>query len=142
MFPTTCCAVHCQQLLPTTIVHGCTQETITVQSLLKIIDNLFSSTIVGSSSNNIVTTIILCQHRTILINIDTIQQVLLITTLLRCCSANVTSAWSLLCISVIYALKTHNLFRPHKLIFGKIDPRITTHTVANNSFIHLKSNFV
>ena len=69
-----CCAAPCQQQLTTTIVHSCSRSTIIVQSLLTTINKLFSSTIVGSCSNNIVTTIVLCQHRTtinrtILINI-------------------------------------------------------------------------
>ena len=68
-----CCAAPCQQLLSTTVVHGCSRSTI-VQSLLTTINKLFSSTIVSPCSNNIVTTIVLCQHRTtidrtILINI-------------------------------------------------------------------------
>ena len=73
------CAAPCQQLLSTTIVHNCSRSTIIVQSFLTIINKLFSSTIVSSCSHNIVTTIVLCQHRTaidrtILINI---KQVLL-----------------------------------------------------------------
>ena len=69
-----CCAAPCQQLLSTTIVHSCSRSTIIVQSLLTTINKLFSSTIVSSCSNNIVTIIVLCQHRTtidrtILINI-------------------------------------------------------------------------
>ena len=76
-----CCAAHCQQcaapcqqLLSTSIVHSCSPSTTIVQSLLTTINKLFSSTIVSSCSNNIVTTIVLCQHRTtidrtILINI-------------------------------------------------------------------------
>ena len=69
-----CCAGPCQQLLLTTIVHSCSHSTTIVQSLLTTIDKLVSSTIVDSYSNNIVTTIVLCQHRTtigqtILINI-------------------------------------------------------------------------
>ena len=69
-----CCAAPCQQLLSTTIVHSCSRPTTIVQSLLTTINKLFSSTIVSSCSNNIVTTIVLCQHRTtvdqtILINI-------------------------------------------------------------------------
>ena len=69
-----CCAAHCQKLLSTTIVHSCSRSTIIVQSLLTTINKLVSSTIVGSCSNNIVTIIVLCQHRTtidrtILINI-------------------------------------------------------------------------
>ena len=69
-----CCAAPCQQLLSTTIVHSCSRSATIVQSLLTTINNLFSSTIVSSCSNNIVTTIVLCQHRTtidrtILINI-------------------------------------------------------------------------
>ena len=69
-----CCAAPCQQLSSTTIVHSCSRSTIIVQSLLTTINKLFSSTIVSSCSNNIVTTIVLCQHptsidRTILINI-------------------------------------------------------------------------
>ena len=68
-----CCAAHCQtmlcapcqQLLSTTIVHSCSRSTTIVQSLLTTINKLFSSTIIVSScSNNIVTTIVLCQHRT------------------------------------------------------------------------------
>ena len=50
-----CCAAPCQQLLSTSIVH-------VQQSLLPTINKLFSSTIVSSCSNNIVTTIVLCQH--------------------------------------------------------------------------------
>ena len=68
-----CCAALCQQLVSTTIVHSCSRSTI-VQSLLTTINKLFPSTIVSLCSNNIVTTIVLCQHRTtidrtILINI-------------------------------------------------------------------------
>ena len=68
-----CCAAPCQQLVSTTIVHSCSRSTI-VQSLLTTINKLFPSTIVSLCSNNIVTTIVLCQHRTtidrtILINI-------------------------------------------------------------------------
>ena len=59
-----CCAAPCQQLLSTTIVHSCSRSTIIVQSLLTTINKLFSSTIVSSSSRNIVTTIVLCQNRT------------------------------------------------------------------------------
>ena len=58
------CVVPCQQLLSTTIVHSCSRSTIIVQSLLTTINKLVSSTIVGSCSNNIVTIILLCQHRT------------------------------------------------------------------------------
>ena len=69
-----CCAAPCQQLLSTTIVHSCSRSTTIVQSLLTTINKLFSLTIVGSCFNNIVTTIVPCQHRTtidrtILINI-------------------------------------------------------------------------
>ena len=77
-----CYAAPCQQLLSTTIVHSCSRSTTIVQSLLTTINKLFSSTIVSSCSNNIVTTIVLCQHRTtidrtiLIINIA-IQQVLL-----------------------------------------------------------------
>ena len=68
------CAAPCPQLLLTTIVHSCSRSTTIVQSLLTTINKLFSSTIVSSCSNNIATTIVLCQHRTtfdrtILINI-------------------------------------------------------------------------
>ena len=61
-----CCAVPCQQLLSTTIVHGCSRPTIIVQLLLTTINinKLVSSTIVGSCSSNIVTTVVHCQHRT------------------------------------------------------------------------------
>ena len=71
----------CQQLvamlcctLSTTIVHSCSRSTTIVQSLLTTINKLFLSTIVGSCSNNVVTIVVLCQHRTtidrtILINI-------------------------------------------------------------------------
>ena len=59
-----CCAAPCQQLLSTTIVHSCSRSTTIVQSLLTTFDKLFSSTIVSSCSNNIVATIVLCQHRT------------------------------------------------------------------------------
>ena len=59
-----CCAASCQQLLSTTIVHSCSRSTTIVQSLLTTINKLFSSTIVSSFSNNIVTIIALCQHRT------------------------------------------------------------------------------
>ena len=59
-----CCAAPCQQLLSTTIVHSCSRSTTIVQSLLTTINKLFSSTIVSSCSNNIVTTIVLWQHRT------------------------------------------------------------------------------
>ena len=67
-----CCAASCQQLLSTTIVHSCSRSTTIVQSLLKTINKLVSSTIADSCSNNIVTTIVLCQHRT------TIDQTILI----------------------------------------------------------------
>ena len=69
-----CCAAPCQQLLSTTIVHSCSRSTIIVQSLLTTINKLFSSTIVSSCSNDIVTTIVLCQHRT------TIDRTILINT--------------------------------------------------------------
>ena len=69
-----CCAAPCQELLSTTIVDSCSCLTTIVQSLLTTINKLFPSTIVPSCFNNIVTTIVLCQHRatidqTILINI-------------------------------------------------------------------------
>ena len=69
-----CCAAPCQQLLSTTIVDNCSCLTTIVQSLLTTINKLFPSTIVPSCFNNIVTTIVLCQHRatidqTTLINI-------------------------------------------------------------------------
>ena len=75
-----CCAAPCQQLLSTTIVHSCSRSTTIVQSLLTTINKLFSSTIVSSCSNNIVTIIVLCQHRTtidrtILINIVNLTSV-------------------------------------------------------------------
>ena len=70
MLSTTCCNV----VLHT--VNNCCQQPLftVVQSLLTTINKVFSSTIVSSCSNNIVTTIVLCQHRTtidrtILINI-------------------------------------------------------------------------
>ena len=55
-----CCTAPCQQLLSTTIVHSCSRSTTIVHSLtlLTTINNLFSSTIVSSCSNNIVTTIL------------------------------------------------------------------------------------
>ena len=56
-----CWAAPRQQLL--SIVHGYSRAAIVVQSLLTNINKLVSSTIVGSCSNNIVTTIVLCQHR-------------------------------------------------------------------------------
>ena len=59
-----CYAATCQQLLSTIIVHGCSGSTIIVQSLLTTNNKLVSSMIVGSRSNNIVTTIALSQHRT------------------------------------------------------------------------------
>ena len=59
-----CCAAHCSTMLSTTIVHSCSRSTTIVHSLLTTINKLFSSTIVSSCSNNIVTTIVLCQHRT------------------------------------------------------------------------------
>ena len=59
-----CCTAPCQQLLLTTIVHSCSRSTTIVQSLLTTINKLVSSTIANSCSNNIVTTIVLCQHRT------------------------------------------------------------------------------
>ena len=67
-----CCAARCQQLLLTTIVHSCSRSTTIVQSLLTTINKFVSSSIVDSCSNNIVTTIVLCQHRT------TIDQTILI----------------------------------------------------------------
>ena len=51
-------------VVKTTIVHSCSRSTTIVQSLLTTINKLVSSTIVDSCSNNIVTTIVLCQHRT------------------------------------------------------------------------------
>ena len=66
-----CCAAPCQQcaalsqqLLSTIIVHSCSRSTTIVQSLLTTINKLVLSTVVGSCSNNIVTTIVFCQHRT------------------------------------------------------------------------------
>ena len=79
-----CCAAPCQQLLSTrqqllfTVVHG--QRSLLNRSMLTIINKLVSSTIVSSCSDNIVTTIVLCQHRTtidrtILINIVNLTSV-------------------------------------------------------------------
>ena len=53
---------------------SCSRSTTIVQSLLTTINKLFSSTIVSSCSNNTVTSVVFCQHRTttdrtILINI-------------------------------------------------------------------------
>ena len=74
MLSTTCCIVvlhpvnnvvlHslnncCQQPL-----FSCSGQTIVVQLLLTAISKLVSSTIVSSCPNNIVTIIVLCQHRT------------------------------------------------------------------------------
>ena len=70
----------CQQLLSTTIVHSCSRSTIILQSLLTTLNKLFSLTIVSSCFNNIVTIIVLYQHRTtidrtILINIVNLTSV-------------------------------------------------------------------
>ena len=61
-----------------TVVHG--QRSLLNRSMLTIINKLVSSTIVSSCSDNIVTTIVLCQHRTtidrtILINIVNLTSV-------------------------------------------------------------------
>ena len=79
-----CCAAPCQQLLSTrqqllfTVVHG--QQSLLNRSMLTTINKLVSSTIVSSCSDNTVTTIVLCQHRTtidrtILINIVNLTSV-------------------------------------------------------------------
>ena len=68
-----CCAAPCQQLLcctlSTTVVNNYCSQLFTLNNhcsvrLLTTINKLFSSTIVSSSSRNIVTTIVLCQNRT------------------------------------------------------------------------------
>ena len=59
-----CCAAPCQQLLLATTVHGCLRSTIIFSIIVDNHQQAFSSTIVSSCPNNIVTTIILCQHRT------------------------------------------------------------------------------
>ena len=61
-----------------TVVHG--QRSLLNRSMLTIINKLVSSTIASSCSDNIVTTIVLCQHRTtidrtILINIVNLTSV-------------------------------------------------------------------
>ena len=106
MLSITCCNVvlHpvnycCQQPLFTVVHIQHVHSIIIVQSLLTTISKLFSSNIVSSCPNNIVTTIVLCQHRTtidrtMLINMS-IQQVLLnfdnnivVEQLFRRCSTN------------------------------------------------------
>ena len=75
-----CCAAHCQTMLcrtlSTTVVNNhCSQLFMFNNHCSIIVENdqqVFSSTIFGSCSNNIVTTIVLCQHRT------TIDQTILI----------------------------------------------------------------
>ena len=80
-----CCAAPCQQLLSTIIVHSCSRSTTIVQSLLTTINKLFSSTIVSSCSNNIVITIVLCQHQT------TIDRTILIINIVN--STSVVEPW-------------------------------------------------
>ena len=91
MLSTTCCNVVLHPVSNVVLhpVNNCCQQplfnnhcsTIIVQSLLTTINKLFSSAIVSSCSNNIVTTIVLCRNRTTidrtkLINIENLQVLL------------------------------------------------------------------
>ena len=96
MLSTACCkffSTICYNVMlhpsKTVVNNHCSRSTIIVQSLLTTINELVSSTTVGSCSNNIVTTIVLCQHRTtidraILINIVNSKSV--VEPWWQCCS--------------------------------------------------------
>ena len=104
-----CCAAPCQQLLSTAIVHSCS---IIVDSHQQAFFKHFhfSSTIISSCSNNIVATVVLCQHW----SNNTHQHCqfhkccwTLITTLFRRCSANnVALTWSIFARVVVNNLQT------------------------------------